>query len=540
MNDLDLLRQYAAVGSEPAFAQLVERHLTLVYATALRQTRSPELAEEVAQTVFLTLAREAGRLKPDTLLTAWLYRVTRHAAIDRQRGESRRLRREQTAVEMATMKSDPPAWAPLEPLLDEALDELPETDRNALLLRYFENKSLREVGASLGTSEEAARKRVSRAVAELRTVFTRRGITVGSAGLVALLSAQALHAAPAGLTASISATVALSGTAALQHATTVVTTKAIAMNLMQKTLLTATLALAVGTGIYEARQAARLRESAQAWQQQRDSLAEQNSRLQKELDAATERLERLKAESTKPKSDNSELLRLRGEVARLRGEARELAQLKAAGTTPRAETDATDQVVKSWLDRVKKLKDRVGQSAGQTIPEFQFLTDQDWLEAARRPKQLESDADFRQALNSLRSAAKNQFAATVQDALNGYAQANNGQLPADFTQLKPYLAPTVGEEVLQGYEFSQPGTVLEKPKSLVDPDGNYMESVFQIGKDSISSSTTSEDALHQAIQAWQGANAGKLLTDPAQLMPYAQTPAEQAALQKIMKSHGAK
>ncbi|HTA29579.1 MAG TPA: sigma-70 family RNA polymerase sigma factor, partial [Candidatus Cybelea sp.] len=179
MNDMDLLRQYAEEGSEQAFAALVDRHLNLVYATALRQVRSPQLAEEAAQSVFLSLARNASSMKPDTILTAWLYRVARHAAIDLMRGESRRLGREQIAYELANMKSDSSAWAHVEPLLDEALEALEETDRNAILLRYFENKSLREVGETLGTSEDAARKRVSRAVEQLRSVFSRRGVAVG-------------------------------------------------------------------------------------------------------------------------------------------------------------------------------------------------------------------------------------------------------------------------------------------------------------------------------------------------------------------------
>jgi RNA polymerase sigma factor (sigma-70 family) len=118
MNDLDLLRQYQQQGSEDAFATLVDRHLKLVYATALRHVRSPQLAEEAAQAAFLSLARNAGSMKPNTILTAWLYRVTRHAAIDLIREESRRQMREQTAFEIAIMKSDSAEWEQIEPLLD--------------------------------------------------------------------------------------------------------------------------------------------------------------------------------------------------------------------------------------------------------------------------------------------------------------------------------------------------------------------------------------------------------------------------------------
>jgi len=120
-------------------------------------------------------------------------------------------------------------------------------------------------------------------------------------------------------------------------------------------------------------------------------------------------------------------------------------------------------------------------------------------------------------------------------ALNNYAGANNGQLPTDFSQLKPYFAPSVDDSVLQNYSITQPGTVTEKTGSLIDPDGNYHYSSFQIGLGSISSSITDEDSLHQAIQSFLAANNGQTLTDPTQLLPYAQTPAEQATLKKIIQ-----
>jgi len=532
MNDMDLLRRYALEGSEQAFAALVDRHLNLVYAACLRQVKSPQLAEEAAQSVFLSLARSAHALKPDTILTAWLYRVARHAAIDLIRGESRRQGREQIAYELSNMKSDSSEWARVEPLLDEAMEALEETDRNAILLRYFENKSLREVGETLGTSEDAARKRVSRAVEHLRSLFSQRGVAVGVTGLAAALSAQAAHAAPAGLNATISAAVVLSG-GAIQQASTIAATKAITMTLIQKTLITAAIAVAVGTEIYQARLDLRWREQTQALQQQQESLAGQNRRLQQERDDAANKLAILQQEMGRMRSDTAALAKLRGEVAKLRAESRELAQLKTAAASN--ENDPAESAVKSWLDRVKKLKERLAQMPNQTIPEFQFLTDQDWLDAVKMPRQLETDSDFDKAFNALRSAAKSEFASTVQDALGSYAQANNGQLPAEFSQLKPYFTAAVDDSVLQGYEFTQPGTVTEKTGSLIDQNGNYYSSRFQIAPGSISSSTTTEDVLHQAIQAFLAANTGQTLTDPTQLQPYVQTPAEQAALQKIIQ-----
>src|SRR5664280_1834630 len=198
-NDLALLRQFTRDQSQDAFIALVNRHVKLVYSAALRQVRSPQLAEEIAQSVFADLARDAGKLKPDTILTAWLYAVRRRAAIDVIRKESRRQLREQIATEMNSMNATTADWTHIEPLLDDAMHALDETDRAAVLLRYFENKSPREVGATLGTSDDAAQKRVSRAVEQLREFFSKRKVTIGTSGLAVLISANAVHAAPAGL-----------------------------------------------------------------------------------------------------------------------------------------------------------------------------------------------------------------------------------------------------------------------------------------------------------------------------------------------------
>ena len=250
-DDLDLLRQFATDGSEEVFAELVRRHVNLVHSAALRQVRSPQLAEEVAQSVFTDLARNAKKLKPGTMLAAWLYQVTRRTAIDVVRREARRQLREQVAVEMTAMNSTPADWAHIEPLLDDAMDALDETDRAAVLLRYFENKSLREVGEQLGTSDDAAQKRVSRAVERLREFFARRGVTIGASGLVVVISANAVQAAPAGLALTISTAAALAGTTIAATATATAT-KAIVMTTAQKIAVTFVLAVFVFVATYKA------------------------------------------------------------------------------------------------------------------------------------------------------------------------------------------------------------------------------------------------------------------------------------------------
>ncbi|MHB8523873.1 MAG: sigma-70 family RNA polymerase sigma factor [Limisphaerales bacterium] len=320
--DLDLLKEYAQHNSETAFATLLHRHVDLVYSAARRQVRSPQLAEEVAQSVFTDLARKAASLKPGTILTAWLYQVTRRTAIDVVRHESRRQFRERIASELNTMNSTASDWTQIEPLLDEAMEALDETDRTAVLLRYFENKSLREVGETLGASEDAAQKRVSRAVERLREFFAKRGVAVGASGFVAALSANAVQSAPIGLGATISAAAAVAGTA-IHTATSTAAIKAIAMTTMQKTLIAATLAVAVGTGIYEIRQADRLQSQVRALEQQQAPLTGQVVQLRRQRDDAASKLAAITQENERLRRGTAELPRLRGELGRLRREASE-------------------------------------------------------------------------------------------------------------------------------------------------------------------------------------------------------------------------
>jgi RNA polymerase sigma factor (sigma-70 family) len=327
--DLELLARYTRQQAEDAFTEIVRRHLDLVFSAALRQVRSPQLAEEVAQSAFTDLARQAHRLAPDPDLTAWLYQVTRRTAIDVVRREARRRLREHVACELNAMNATAADWTHIEPLLDDAMQALEDTDRTAVLLRYFDNKSLREVGQTLGTSEEAARKRVSRAVERLREFFEKRGVTVGASGLVIFISTNAVQAAPVGLVATISTAAALAGTVITPTATAVVA-KAIAMTTLQKALIAATLLVVGGTGIYEARQAWRLREQVQTLRQQQAPLTEQIAQLRSDNESLSNQLVRANRSPSLSSERLRELLRLRGEVGALRQRQRELEQTVAA------------------------------------------------------------------------------------------------------------------------------------------------------------------------------------------------------------------
>jgi RNA polymerase sigma factor (sigma-70 family) len=204
-NDMDLVREYAIRRSESAFAEVVERYTNLVYSAALRQVRNPQLAEEVTQVVFVILARKAGSLDAKTILPSWLYRAACYVSGSALKRELRRQRREQEAYMESIVNETDTTWEQLSPLLDEGMLKLGPAERNALLLRYFEGRSLGETGTALGTSEEAAKKRVSRALEKLRRFFTKRGVILPVAALTAAMAANSVKAAPAALAKSATA-----------------------------------------------------------------------------------------------------------------------------------------------------------------------------------------------------------------------------------------------------------------------------------------------------------------------------------------------
>lgn len=220
--DTELLRLYAENRSETAFAELVQRHLNLVYSTALRQLNGDaHAAEDVAQTVFNALARKASSLTTHRTLAGWLYLGAHHAATQTVRGERRRHAREweaHTMQELSVSSESAADWDRVRPVLDDAMAILGEDDREAVLLRYFEQRPFAEIGAALKLSEDASRMRVDRALEKLRILLGRRGITSTGAALVAALGNQAMVAAPSGLAVSITGS-AIAGAAGSGMAT---------------------------------------------------------------------------------------------------------------------------------------------------------------------------------------------------------------------------------------------------------------------------------------------------------------------------------
>ena len=218
MEDVQLLREYVRSGSQEAFAELVRRHVDFVYSTALRQVRDPAAAEDVTQIVFIALSRRAAGLRPDSVLSAWLFKAARLASRNVLRMQFRRTRHEQKAAEMRPTDDNPPdaAWEKVEPQLNDALDRLNQSTRSAVLLRFFEGRSFREVGEALGISELAARQRVFRGLEKLRDSFARGGAVLPAATVGELLTRHALHTAPAHL-AGQAASIAAGTVAASPH-----------------------------------------------------------------------------------------------------------------------------------------------------------------------------------------------------------------------------------------------------------------------------------------------------------------------------------
>ncbi|MFO1497919.1 MAG: sigma-70 family RNA polymerase sigma factor [Verrucomicrobiota bacterium] len=306
-SDRELLRAWREGGNEAAFSELVRRHLDVVYAVALRRCGGDaHLAQDVGQRVFVDLARKASTLASRESLAGWLYLAARNAAAMIIRTEQRRRNREEEAQAMQRLGSDPaPDWGRLRAVLDEALHDLREQEREAVLLRFYHRCELRAVGDHLGVSEEAARKRVERTLEKLRLVLIRRGVTTSAAVLAGALAGQAGTAAPVGLAATVLGGV-IAGTSAFSSTTLTLlqfmaTTKA-------KICLAAVLAAGLSTTLI-------------IQHQSNGRLRAEVTRLQAALvqpadPAATgdaSDLERLRRE-------HEELMRLRGQVALLRAQ----------------------------------------------------------------------------------------------------------------------------------------------------------------------------------------------------------------------------
>jgi RNA polymerase sigma factor (sigma-70 family) len=239
--DWELLQEYAQKGVHDAFARLVRRYVDLVYATCFRDLRDHHLAEDATQAVFLVLSRKAGTLRREVVLAGWLFQAARLVVRNLRKQEARRKARERLAAEMLQQTSSTAlAWGNLSPLLSDGLEKLGSKDRDAVLLHYFQHKTLAEVGTATGVSEDAARMRISRAVRKLRAFFSRKGQTLAIGAIATLLMANSLQAAPPSCSASVVA--AVCGSAA--HVALAGSSAAVLANATLKSLFTAKVKMA--------------------------------------------------------------------------------------------------------------------------------------------------------------------------------------------------------------------------------------------------------------------------------------------------------
>jgi RNA polymerase sigma factor (sigma-70 family) len=250
-DDITLLKQYAG-GDETAFTALFERHVHLVYSAALRQTRNPSHAEEITQAVFILLARKAKSLSPKIVLSGWLYQAARLTAANLIKREIRRQHREQEVYMQTLTEPETSLWEQISPLLDDAMGHLSETDRNAIVLRFFENRTPPEVAAALKQNDVTARKRVSRALEKLRTFFAKRGVVLTTAIIAGAISANSVSAAPVTLANSTTAIAIAKGAAASLSTLALAKTTLVALTMKTKilvaTAIIGTLILGAGVG----------------------------------------------------------------------------------------------------------------------------------------------------------------------------------------------------------------------------------------------------------------------------------------------------
>jgi RNA polymerase sigma factor (sigma-70 family) len=469
--DAKLLRQYAELGDEAAFTEIVSRHTDLVYSIALRHMDSREVACDVAQNVFTSLAQGAHtlwrKLDANSSLAGWLSRCTRNISLNFRRDEFRRLSRETQAMKHLDPTPDAALhWDQLHSLLDQAMSELNDTDHEALVLRYFENHDLLTVGRALNVSDDTAQKRVSRALEKLRAHLAGRGLKTTTDVLSIVISANAVQAAPVGLVVKL-ATGAL-GAAALPNSVGMAVTKTIAMTMMQKTLIGTALVAAIAAGVYEARRASQLSDQVQGVQELRRGLSADNEELKRERAEMSRQLTELRGEVERLSRNVPELLKLRAEVSRLKS-------VDKSGS----KVDSTEAAMTSWLNRVKEFKRLPERMPDKAIPELRLLNEEDWLELAKSPLEhdakevnLEDDKVARLVFSAVRAKAKDKLMRVFSRALEGYADANSGQLPTDPSQLQPYLMNS---------HFLGPARVVDIPESAVDQDIFLRYEILQTG-----------------------------------------------------------
>jgi RNA polymerase sigma factor (sigma-70 family) len=451
-----LLADYVQNGSETAFRELVTRYIHFVYSTALRLVNgNNHLAEDVTQIVFIGLARKAAAFPSGVMLGGWLHQHTFHVATKALRAERRRQSRETQAMQMNALSDDSGNhWQKIAPLLDEAITRLGAEDRQAILLRFFEQRDFRSVGVALGSNEDAARMRVNRALEKLHSILKRRGVTLSAVALGTALASEAVTAAPAGLAASVAGVVLSGGVVAGGISTTIL--KIISMTKIQTALLSAVVVTGVAVPVVIQQHArAQLRAKDEILQEQGDQLAQ----LTAESQQFSNQLVQAKNSRALTHGELDELLRLRNETGELK---RKLAEM-AKQTTEQA---AADSPVKPPLDPAEEQRQ-------QALQKLEYMQKMDYAKqwalvavmyAADNHGQL--PASFGDATNYYKSSgllamSTNEFEITYHGSLTAITN------PASAIVLQEIAAPGA---TLKTYGFADGHVEVHKAN-----DGNFQD-----------------------------------------------------------------
>lgn len=455
--DAELLHAYVEQGSEIAFAEIVNRYLGLVYFAAERQLGGDSHgARDIAQAVFCDLSRKAAALKNRDSLAGWLHTSTRFAASKMRRANFNRQKREQESIMNADHEGNQPSsdWHRLQPVIDEVLYEIPERDREAVLLRLLQNQGFAEVGATLRISEDAARMRVTRALEILRRALKRRGIDSTIAALAFVMTEAAGAIPPAGLAASLAQTAL--ATAALTS------TGVVGLTLMFKslTVVTTLLALlAVGTTFWQRSVARHAEIAAATIGQERDRALSESEATRERVRIATSRIASLETElaavkaSTTSRSSDSEIHQTARTDATI---GMELWQIQQATLTNLHQIDtARKQYYDEFGRSARSVKDLVG--VGGFIKTMRTVAGEDYSNLSMKPGDpltvttpsgiavtfdpsggTTTQPDFPPNIRQLDELSK-RLRPSIQAALKAYQSAHSGGIPPDENALLPYF-----------------------------------------------------------------------------------------------------
>lgn len=442
MSDNELLRHFNATGNASSFKEIVARHAHLIYSVAYRITRSTHTAEDVTQGVFLDLLRRARSLGPDVCIVAWLHVVARRASIDVVRRAVSRAAREKASSELFDGVGDTMPWSAIEPVIDEAVESLPQRDRVAILMRFFEDKSFREIGRELGVSEDAAQKRVARALVQLRDFLARRGLPTTAAALAADLEGHAILTIPAVVLVRIGEAVCTGGAIG-----SVAAGLSVPVIGAQKAVAGIAFVAVLGAGAYLA------------------GLVGTDS-------------ERSAAGAL---SDN------RRKFSEISGAAPKTSSLSAAVSAEKGNPAETARP----LQRAALLRQLSLELPLQYLPEMRLLEEVDWQKVADSHS-LDTASDIRLALADLRALSRTKMASVLQSALLGFTQGSGGLLPTELGQLKPYLGGIADAEMLARYELLRKGGQAD-PAEKVLREKATSDMILSVGMDG---STLVNNAAH--------------------------------------------